>query len=877
LALWVQGVPVDWRGLHAGRTPRRVSLPTYPFDRERFWAPDERKRKSIDDVQSVLHPLLHRNTSDLDEQRFTSRFTGEEFFFSDHRVHGQRLLPAVAYLEMARAAIEHGGGEHGTGMFELRHVSWGEPTVADTDDMALHVALYPQGEDEIEFEIYSEGASARVVHSQGNVPRRSSVEAPMVALDDWADVRHVDGDACYAMHQAGGLDYLPAMRAIASLRIRECEDGRHEVLASLVLPEPVRGTADRYLLHPSLMDGALQAIAGLWMPEDGAAPNGSADAARLPFALDSLQIWAACGERATALIRERDVDDARSRVVDVDLCDERGRVAIRLRGLTSRRLAGEVLRPRTSPAMLMTPRWRARALAAAGNASVHRAARWIVLDAAFGHHLDALRAEDAASHWLVLPPVIDVASLADAWEAVFQTVRDILQGRPRDTVTLQLMIARHGDAWGESQGSLTGSVAGLLKSATLENPLFRGQVIELPTGTDAAMLGETSRSNLSAAADEVQVRYRDGGREVFALDEAPVEVDQAAAGPWKNGGVYWITGGAGGLGLIVARDIARRVRGARLVLTGRSALDASKQRLVASLAEDGHDLRVDYLALDVADADAVHACVRDILAMHGRLDGIVHSAGVIEDAFILRKSVEQLRAVWSAKVAGTVNLDLATRDVPLDSFLLFSSVAGVVGGVGQCDYATANAFLDAFARHRQRCVADGTRHGRTLSIDWPLWADGGMRLDPAMLRQLNGQGIHALETEQGLVALRQAWATRHAQVLVIGGAPMPSSVVAGTTADTGATDDETAPNLPPTVGTDADDLVDGTVAYLKRLLSQALKLSPDRIDPAAPMEQYGIDSILAVQLVAALQEAFGSLPKTLMFEYQSIDALAGYF
>ena len=107
LKLWVKGMDVDWARLYSGSKPRRISLPTYPFARERYWIPvEEREGQGI---REAIHPLLHRNTSDLYEQRFSTRFTGEEPFLSDHVVRGQRMLSGSAHLEMARGPSSRSG------------------------------------------------------------------------------------------------------------------------------------------------------------------------------------------------------------------------------------------------------------------------------------------------------------------------------------------------------------------------------------------------------------------------------------------------------------------------------------------------------------------------------------------------------------------------------------------------------------------------------------------------------------------------------------------------------------------------------------------------------------------------------------------------
>src|SRR5690606_6445065 len=113
---------------------------------------------------------------------------------------------------------------------------------------------------------------------------------------------------------------------------------------------------------------------------------------------------------------------------------------------------------------------------------------------------------------------------------------------------------------------------------------------------------------------------------------------------------------------------------------------------------------------------------------------------VIRDSFLLNKTEEELRAVFAAKVAGLVNLDEATAGLPLDFLVAFSAGAGVFGNVGQGDYAMANAFMDEYMRGRAAAVISGARQGRSLSIDWPLWAHGGMKVDPLTASRLRAAG-----------------------------------------------------------------------------------------------------------------------------------------
>ncbi|EFL43493.1 ketoreductase domain-containing protein [Streptomyces griseoflavus] len=164
--------------------------------------------------------------------------------------------------------------------------------------------------------------------------------------------------------------------------------------------------------------------------------------------------------------------------------------------------------------------------------------------------------------------------------------------------------------------------------------------------------------------------------------------------PWRSGGVYLVTGGLGGIGTLVARDMAAAVRDVRIVLAGRSPLGPEQESVLDGLRDRGADVR--YVRADVARAAAVRSLVDGILREHGTLHGIVHAAGVLRDGLVRGKTAEECREVLAPKVAGLVNLDEASRDVPLDFLVSFSGAAGVLGNAGQSDYAAANAFLDAY-------------------------------------------------------------------------------------------------------------------------------------------------------------------------------------
>ena len=284
--------------------------------------------------------------------------------------------------------------------------------------------------------------------------------------------------------------------------------------------------------------------------------------------------------------------------------------------------------------------------------------------------------------------------------------------------------------------------------------------------------------------------------------------------------------------------------------------------------------------MDVSDRKAVNELIGSIRAEFGKLDGIIHSAGVIRDNYIIKKTKEEFMEVLAPKVTGLVNLDVASKDLSLDFMILFSSTAGSLGNPGQADYATANAFMDAYAKYRNALVSSGQRQGRTLSINWPLWQEGGMRVDETVEKMMQqSTGMVAMRTPTGIRALYEGIASGRTQVMVMEGdirqiravfLKQPASSESMNT-NSSQTKQESVTVV------DQDLLREKTSNYLKKLLSPVIKLPVERIEADTPLEKYGIDSIMVMQLTNQLEKTFGSLSKTLFFEYQTIRELSGYF
>jgi NADP-dependent 3-hydroxy acid dehydrogenase YdfG len=239
-------------------------------------------------------------------------------------------------------------------------------------------------------------------------------------------------------------------------------------------------------------------------------------------------------------------------------------------------------------------------------------------------------------------------------------------------------------------------------------------LIQVDAGShpDADTLLRLLQAEASQQTDD-RIRYHNGKRQISTWQAWPDGgLQETAVLPaWRADGVYLITGGAGGLGLLVAQEMLQATPAAQVILCGRSTAECLPPERSQALLhlQQRFPGRVQYHAVDLGSREAVQTLVDCIVTDHGTLTGIVHSAGVIADAFLVNKSVEQFRGVLTPKVQGTTWLDEATKDLALEFMLLFSSIAGSLGNVGQADYAAANGYLDAFAQWRNEQVPKPSR------------------------------------------------------------------------------------------------------------------------------------------------------------------------
>ena len=838
---FVRGVAVDWAATVPGGAA--ADLPTYAFQRHRYWLePGGRPLRDAAGagVEAAGHPLLGLLIKQAGDGPVT--LTGRlsltsHPWLADHAVHGTVLLPGAAFVELAVQAADAAG---------LREVA----------DLALETPLaLPAGQDaylQVVIEAPDEaGFRAVRFHSRTSrdAPWTTHASALLTGAPPEPDDRElgawpppnaapIDLDGFYDGLAEIGYEYGAAFQGL-----RAAWRAGRDVFAEVALPAAARADAGRYALHPALLDAALHAVVGL---SDVAADR----QVWLPFAWEGVSLDA---DGASALrVHVAPVGDDG---VSLDMSDDEGRPVARVAALRLRPM------PRSGPAAART----------AVQHDLYTLA-WSPL------HLPAVPSGGTAPRRvLVAEPGedADAAAVARAARTATAQVLSALTEQSPAANPAMLVVITTGGVCGAAAG-------GLVASAQAEDPGMFVLVDTDDPGSVAPLLPAI------LATGEPRVRLRGGAASVPRLARA----EPAVRPPADLGvdGAILITGGTGTLGAAAARHLVARHGVRRVVLASRRGIDAPGAReLAAELT--GLGARPWIEACDVGDRAALARLIAEI-EEDGGLRGVVHAAGTLDDGLIGSLTPERLDRVLRPKLDAALHLDELTRELDLSMFVLFSSVAGVLGNPGQGNYAAANAALDAIAERRRARGLPAT------SIAWGLWEErSGMtgHLDGADLSWLERAGILPLPTGDGLRLFDTALARAEALLVPArldtatvrtrvadGTAAAPLRDLAGAPARRAATAPAGRPGAAPEsplarlAGLPQREQERELTDLVRSLTAAVLgHESADAVPDEHAFKELGFDSLTGVELRNRLSAVTGvRLPVTLVFDHPTPRAVA---
>ncbi|MCX4852248.1 SDR family NAD(P)-dependent oxidoreductase [Streptomyces canus] len=847
----VRGKDVDWTAYFSGTDARRVELPTYAFERQRYWPRPGQSSGGLGrtGLEAAGHPLLGA-VADLaggDGLMLSGRLSLQTHpWLADHVVQDTMLLPGTAFVELALCA----GAQ--TDCPRVEELTLRTPLVIpERGGVQIQVRVgMPQETGRRALSLYARaddaGAQAPwTCHAVGELTVEREAETGFGELGAWppTGAEALAVESVYQMYAAAGFAYGPSFQGLRAAWRRG-----EEVFAEVALEDPARLEAAGFGLHPALLDAALHGV--------GLGALGERGQGGLPFAWSGVSLFA----RGASTLRVR-LAPAGTGGVRVSVADAAGTPVALVETL--------VLRP--------VEQGQPAAISYGGARGDLLGMEWVPVDTA----------PVAADEDTVVLPV--PAGLSGDVEQrvcdVLYAVQEFLAAdKSPDAAAARLVVRTCGavSVDGEAPRDVAGAaVWGLVRAAQAEHP-------------DRIVLVDTDDPDgvVELAAAEPQLVVRSGQSRAPRLKRAaaagidPAEAVRQVPDP---AGTVLVTGGTGALGALTARHLVNRYGVRCLLLLSRAGVQAAgAAALAAELATLGAAVTV--VACDVAD----RAALRDVLAgvqAPYPLTGVVHTAGVLDDGVVTTLTAQRVSGVLRPKVAGAVNLHELTQHLDLSLFLLFSSVSGLLGGAGQAAYAAANTCLDALAQARRAAGLPAQ------SLAWGVWEQSsGMtgQLTERDMARMSRAGVRPLSDRDALALFDVALADGRALLAPVRlhRAALQDLADAGTlhpllrnlarpalrSADSQTTDARRGALALGLARLGADARHDALLDAVREQVAQALGFAgAGSVEADRPFSELGLDSLTAVELRNRLGFALDiSLSGAVVFDHPSVRQLTEY-
>jgi len=925
-----RGNTVDWRGFHAPFPSRRLSLPCYPFQHERFWPTPELQIAESRPQPVRAQPASLAGTclpSPLPVRQFATRFgRGSVPWLDDHRLHGTMVLPVATGIA---AALEAARPSLGPGDLELVEYSQDESMVlADDEERHACLLIESEGERQVHFTLTSRDRDGEpwLSHMQGAI-RLLPPDRPAAGGFDAKRIQRrcgqsVKASAYYGALQSLGLGYGPAFRCIESLW-----RGDGEALARIRLPDSLTPEGNGPWPHPVLLDACLHLTPAVVEAHgDFNQPPPTDAVLHLPQRIERFRPAASAARELWCHARRRPQSGEDGRIIiDIEAHDLDGTLALAFEGIevapvspdrfhsdgqepkdgwlyqmnweecgavppvsgpgpevwlllggdgdgtgpalaSALEAAGATVRQVAAADLPGTPEDMAESLRAFATLASRRAAGIV--------HLSGLDATSSSPPLLPSDEALQRRTLGTALAVARALTAD---QSPFETPPRLWLVTRNAVAASEGDPPTDVVQAGLWgfgRSLALEAPAYWGGLFDLEAGAgqteDAALLA----ARLLRPDREAQSAFRGNRRLVARLTRVPPPVPTK---PPQAGGTYLVTGGFGALGSKVAEWLADRRKAEILVLASRQGGKAEgADALIRRIEARG--TKVVVVKADIGRRADVRRLLRRIRDLAPPLRGIYHCAGLIDDGLVEGMEWEKFHHALAPKLDAGWWLHEGSRDFALDEFVLFSSVLSVLGSAGQTNYTTANACLDALATHRRRLGLPA------LAINWGPWTDGGMAsgLGGWVQAGWKARGLNPIRPELGIETFDSLFGSGldHAVVALVDWLGFmrqfsePPPLVAHLHRDSvdGLAADIQALRPALASGSPAERRA-ALTRFMRQQVTVTLGLS-ELVDPTRPLRELGLDSLMAVTLINRVEAATGfRIPAIKMIPGPSIDQL----
>lgn len=764
---YVKGANIDWNLLYKGNKRKRISLPVYPFEKKRCWfklSSMESKQYIKIDQENIIHPLLEKCiVKSIEQDIYKTVFApSKHFVLKDHVIMGKYVVPGTTYLEIA---VQIGKLYYGESKLQLKNILFQKPVIIDGEnekevqiivkmqDSCLGLTVISQEEDtwdnHVSMDICTTSENENTIYNPDELKKDSKV----VSIDQ--------NQLTY-----GFINFGPRWLNYKKIYIKDDYS-----LASIALDDQFEVDINTYDFHPSLIDMAVNAVS-LTLGER-----------YLPLSYRKFNIYGKTPKQFYSLIkRKTSGGNTETIVFDVLLLDMDRKVFAHAEDYVIKKVYGsdnflrgegvfhnikwvEDLLP--EPIANYSNENNGVLLFADNSGKWQEMFRYLeesgteVIVIQYGSGFERIdnnkyiigySQEDfdllinslngIPSDVIYMPGIQGSSKISDINElersmnegiyGLFHFTRAIQKQKINEKINV-LVVADYVYEVTKEQdfiNPLGASLFALAKTISAESLNIKCRCLDIDSNTsDINILKELFNGKKAVHAIRSGVAY------VEELDKYDIEEVPSAQIELKEDGIYIITGGTGGIGLEICKYLSKNRR-VRLALINRSKLperenwkntnefsDKVKKIIEAVIKVEENGSKVELLSADVSNEKEMSGILESLRAKYGRINGVIHGAGVAGDGFIMNKDEKVFKDVLKPKIYGTFLLDRLTENDNLDFFIMFSSVAALIGIPGQSDYSSGNAYMDAYASLRSK------RNLKTLSINWPAWKETGMAVD----------------------------------------------------------------------------------------------------------------------------------------------------
>ncbi|SFR72228.1 type I polyketide synthase [Anaeromicropila populeti] len=796
--LFVNGFEMDYDKLFKEDGYWKVSLPTYPFAKNRYWVKTAiEKQNSIAQITEKMHPLIHKNASSFFEQKFTSVFTGKEAFLADHVVNNNKILPGVAYIEMAVVSLlasleEPINLSEADKMITIENLYWLKPITVNDNDVEVSIGLSPDDKGKYEFIVYDyTSKKEKDIYCRGKVEVLSGTQDRYIDIDELNSIcnkERIEKKDYYEQYERAGIQYGPAHRGIDYIKV-----GSHALLISLSLPEEIKDTRSRYILHPTLMDAAFQGsmamIALDYTGEDEVSPF-------LPYQLEKITIYDSCNHFEYAYYEwaEEVVKNSHIRKANITLCNKSGKVCAVLQGFCLKELQLRESDSKLDKSMeeeqliYSIPKWDCEILKTEETDYYNRQEKTIIVTGV-NEDINEIKSKYAGIEQLVIEQKDDIKTISEKLSALgninhiiwLANAPDITSVEDENIIKAQeggviklfrfvkvLLALKYGNkklkftvitiraigiCKGEDFNPINASIHGFVGSMQKEMPTWKVKLVDIEQ-KDKLQLDDVF---MKVPLDWNTHVYRN--KRWYVQKILPIDVTSSPENSFKKEGIYVIIGGAGGLGEVLSKYLSKKYH-AHIIWIGRRKKDEQIQNKINEISQYGYEPM--YISGDATSREDMEAAYKQIKQKYNQINGIVHSAAVLRDKSLYNMDEESFKIGLASKVNVSVRMAQVFKTEKLDFVLFYSSYQSLIRAPGQSNYASGCVFKDNYA------IQLGNEWLCNVKIvNWSYWGYIGMVASEEYRKRMLQVGMTSLTEEDGTDAVERLLSMPFNQLAVL--------------------------------------------------------------------------------------------------------------